>query len=189
MEEVVDDVRLKRRLTVDEYHVMAEAGILKQEDRVELIAGCIVEKSPIGPLHFHTVNRITQLLTLQAHSHAIVSVQNPVRLGPYSEPEPDLALLKRDLDTTRIAGAADVLLLIEVADSTLAHDRAVKLPLYAEAEIPEVWILALPEHTLEVYRQPHEGRYKQALFLSAGDTVTIEALPDVGDFAVADFLG
>jgi Uma2 family endonuclease len=115
-------------------------------------------------------------------------VQNPIRLGDLSEPEPDVVLLKPDLDTSRIPQPPDVLLLVEVADATLAKDRTVKLSLYAQAGIPEVWIVALPEDTIEVYRQPDGQRYKQILLHNRNDALSIEALPDVEALPGAEIL-
>ncbi len=173
---------------------MARAGILTEEDRVELLDGQIIEMSPIGAPHLHAVNRLMHLferLLLQQGNPppAVVSVQNPVRLGDLSEPQPDVALLEPRLDPERLPGPEDVLLLIEVADATLEKDREVKLPRYAAAGIPEAWIVALPVDRVEVYRRPSENGYKQALFLSRGDVLEGEALPELGRLPVEDVLG
>lgn len=176
----------QHRLTTDRYHAMIAAGILTEDDRVELLEGKLVDRSPIGPRHLFTVNHLTQLLIHHVGSSAMVSIQNPVHLSPASEPEPDVVLLRPEVNRTRVPIARDVLLLIEVADATLETDRRIKLPLYAEAGIPEVWIVALPEDVLEVYRQPREGRYTQAQFLSGADTVTIGTLPELDPLTVRD---
>jgi len=127
------------KFTVDEYARMAEAGILGEDDRVELLEGEIVEMAPIGPPHAGCVNRLTRLLTSRLGDRAVVGVQNPIRLGSLSEPQPDLTLLRprRDLYSEGHPEADDVLLVVEVASSTSAFDRQVKMPLYAQAGIPQ----------------------------------------------------
>ena len=178
-----------RRLTVDEYHAMIRAGILYEGERVELIEGILVKMAATGPRHLYAVNRLAQLFFQGAYPHAMVSVQGSIRLNERSELEPDLALLRLDLDTSRLPGPEDVLLLIEVADSALKTDRAVKLPLFAAAGIAEVWLVALPEDRVEVYREPANGHYKRALFLEREDKVDIAALPEAGAFSVDEVLG
>ena len=177
----------QHRLTTDRYHAMIEAGILTENDRVELINGSIIDMSPIGPRHYHTVISLTQTFSTHVGTQALVSVQNPIHLPMHSEPEPDIVLLRPEMPKDRIARPEDILLVVEVSDSTLAFDRSVKLPLYAEAGLPEVWIVALPEDVLEVYRAPRGRRYTQAQFLSGADTVAIEALPEVEALTVGDF--
>src|SRR5690554_3847041 len=136
----------ERRFTVEEYHAMARAGILTEDDRVELLEGRIVTMSPIGSRHVEVVRRLTELFILRAREHAIVSAQNPVRLDRHSEPEPDLALLvRKEAYAARHPRPDEVLLLIEVAASTLAFDLREKVPLYARAGIGEVWVVALDE--------------------------------------------
>ena len=178
-----------RLFTVDEYHAMARAGILHEDDRVELIDGILVKMAPVGPRHFHCVARLTKLLALQTHSYAAINVQSPVRLDERNEPEPDLMLFRADLDASRLPGPEDVFLLVEVADSTLETDRAVKVPLYARAGIAEVWIVALREDRVEVYREPSNGRYKQMRVLEREDEADIAALPEAGPFSVDELLG
>jgi Uma2 family endonuclease len=150
----------RRPITVSEYHRMGEVGILGERDRIELIEGELVAKSPIGSHHHGTVNQLTHSLVLAVGEHAVVSVQGPVRLDDFNEPEPDFALLKPRPDFYRDAhpGPADVLLLIEVADTSLNYDRAVKRALYARHSIPELWIVDLTSREVEVCRQPkHDG--------------------------------
>jgi len=151
----------KYRFTIEEYHQMGEAGIIAEEQRVELINGEIVEMSPINSPHGGVVNLLNNLLHKLLSDQYIISVQNPVELGKYSEPEPDLTVLvhRPDFYAKSHPTPSDVLLIIEVADSSLQKDREVKLPLYAEASIPEVWIINLPERQVEVYRQPKEASY------------------------------
>src|SRR6476659_3569905 len=135
----------RRPITVTEYHRMGEVGILGDRDRVELIEGELVAMSPIGSYHHGTVNKLNHALVQAVGERAVVSVQGPVRLDEFSEPEPDLALLKPRPDFYRDAhaGPADVLLLIEVADTSLNYDRAVKRALYARHTIQELWIVDL----------------------------------------------
>ena len=151
----------RRPITVGDYHHMAEAGILTERDRVELIEGELVAMSPIGSYHHGTVNRLTHTLIHAVGDRAIVSVQGPIRLDDLSEPEPDFALLKPRADFYRDAHAvaADVLLLIEVADSSLNYDRAVKRALYARFGIAEVWIFNLTAGEIEICRQPTATGY------------------------------
>ncbi len=176
--------------TVEEYHAIGEAGILCEDSRVELIDGIITAMSPVGAAHIGCVNRLTRLfvqLELESGGAFTVSVQNPVRLGPHQEPEPDVALL-RPMGTVRVPEAADALLLVEVADSTLATDRAVKVPRYAAAGIPEVWIVDLGGEKVEVYRRPGAMGYAEDRVAEPGETLTLAALPDAGSIAVSDVL-
>jgi Uma2 family endonuclease len=135
----------KKLFTVDDYYRMAEAGILKSTDRVELIRGEIIEMSPIGRRHAASVDRATELFVTRLHGRAIVRVQNPNRLDQYSEPQPDISLLKPRTDYYESGHPepADIYLVIEVSDTPLAFDRDVKLPMYAIAGIREVWIVDL----------------------------------------------
>src|SRR5438105_616378 len=134
-----------RRFTVDDYYRMGKAGILTEDDRVELLDGEIVEMSPIGSPHAGGVTRCMRVLTRLLGDWAVVAVQNPVRLGPLSEPQPDVAVLKPrpDLYADSHPTPKDVFLIVEVADTSATADRQVKLPLYARAGIPEVWLLVV----------------------------------------------
>ena len=169
----------RRLFTVQEYHQMAEAGVLHEDDRIELIHGEIIQMDPIGNYPAAIVRRITMLLAPRLASQAIVNVQNPVKIGDHSEPEPDITILPFRDDYYASTGVtpADVLLLIEVSDSTIRIDRNVKLPLYATADIPEVWIVDANRQQLEVYRQPSEDRYQSVATLVREDTVTATRLP------------
>ena len=141
----------RRRFTVHDYHRMGESGILSEDDRTELIDGEIVQMTPIGGRHAACVNELTRILVGAVGRDAVVSVQNPIRLDDFHEPQPDLAVLRRreDYRSGRLPGSDDVVLLIEVADTTLRYDRGVKLPLYARAGIPEVWLVDLGGGILE----------------------------------------
>lgn len=155
-------VPARHRLSVDAYYKMAEIEILKRTDRVELIDGEIIDMPPIGSPHAGLVKRLTQQFARAvADGVVILSVQDPLRLTPYDEPEPDLMLLRPRADsyTESHPTAADVLLLVEVADSSLAYDRSVKLPLYGKFGMPEVWIVDIAGAVIEVYREPKESDY------------------------------
>ncbi|HME22085.1 MAG TPA: Uma2 family endonuclease [Acetobacteraceae bacterium] len=151
----------RRALSVAEYHRMAEAGILTERDRVELIEGELIAMSPIGSEHSGTVNALNRTLVRAVGDRAVVAVQNPVQLDDLSEPEPDFALLKpRDDDYRRSTPRPhEVLLIIEVADTSLAYDRAVKRSLYARHGIPEFWIVNLAAKQVEVCRSPAGEQY------------------------------
>jgi len=169
---------------------MAEAGILSEDDRVELIEGEIVEMSPIGSHHAACVNRLTRLFSRQGGDRAIVSVQNPIRLSEYSEPEPDLALLRprADFYAEALPGPEDTLLVVEVMETSAQYDRERKLPLYAEAGIPEVWLVDLAAECIEVYRRPSPEGYEDVRRRCRGERLSPQAFPDV-ELAVDDILG
>ena len=171
----------KHYFNVDEYYRMAQAGIFSENDRVELIDGEIIEMSPIGSLHAGCVDVLNSLLAQKVGRAAIVRVQGPIRINEYSEPEPDIALLKLRGDFYRHSHPtpADVLLVIEVTDTSLEYDRTVKLPLYARAGIPEAWLVILPKHVIEVHTEPKNGEYQKVQRLKRGNTLvssTIEGL-------------
>lgn len=179
MNAVLEQVR--HRVTVDEFHKMAAAGIFMEDDRVELIDGEMVDMAPIGSRHASIVKRLTNLLVTLAQGRAIVSAQDPLRLDPHSEPEPDLMLLKPRADFYSEAhpGAEDVLLLIEVCDTTVRYDREVKLPLYARQGVAEVWLIDLEARLVETCRmpQPEVGNYAERETHSGG-AIAPRALPD-----------
>jgi Uma2 family endonuclease len=170
-----------RRFTIEEYYRMAEAGILREDERVELIHGQIIEMTPIGPSHAAYVDTLNRLLVSVTGTAAIVRVQNPIRLPNDTEPEPDFALLvpRDDRYVSGHPGPADVLLVIEVAETSLAYVREVKVALYAEAGISEVWILDVTGERLIVFREPANGRYASTESLGKGDTVTSSRLQTV----------
>jgi Uma2 family endonuclease len=177
------------RFSVDDYEQMIEFGILTENDRVELIRGEILKKMPIGDPHIASVNRLNYLFNRQVGNAAIVSVQNPIRLAD-SEPEPDLALLqpRADFYASGKPQPGDILLLIEVADTTLDYDRDTKRSLYAQAGIQEYWIVNLTEGCVEVYRQPQpDGTYRDVQTRRPGEQVEVVALPGVS-LAVGDIL-
>lgn len=169
------------RFTVADYHRMAEAGILGEDSRVELIRGQIVDMAPIGAPHLGVVNRLTRLLPGVLSGRGILSVQNPVRLDDGSEPEPDVVVLMPRADDyeTATPRPSDVLLLIEVADTSPDDDREIKAPLCAENGIAECWIVNLVDRIVEVYRQPRNGRYADVRRAAPGQVLDIALLPGV----------
>jgi Uma2 family endonuclease len=171
----------QRPFTVAEYDRMIEAGILLEDERIELIDGAIVAMSPIGIRHVGCVHILNSSLTEALGRRVIVSVQNPVHIGDRSEPQPDVTVLRprSDFYNRSLATAADVLLLIEVADTSLDYDRTVKVPLYAQAGIPEVWVINLAAETVEVYTEPGTPTYQRVRTLKKGDVLTPTTLPDL----------
>jgi Uma2 family endonuclease len=167
--------------TVREYERMGEVGLFDEDDGVELIEGEIVEMAPIGSRHAACVDRLNRLLSAGAGDRAIVRVQSPVRLGERSEPQPDLALLRPRADFYAAAhpGPADVLLVVEVTDTSAAWDTEVKVPLYAAAGVPEAWVVDLPAGCVHVFSQPTPTGYRDARRAGPGDLVPVEDLPDL----------
>jgi Uma2 family endonuclease len=174
----VDAERARRLFTIEEYVRMAETGILRDDDRVELIEGEIVEMSPIGDPHAAFVVNLTHLLVNAVGDRARVRVQGPVRVPPRSLPQPDLALLRPRSYKREAAAAPDVLLVVEVADTSLRYDRTVKLRLYARAGIPEYWLIDASAETLEIYRAPSGDRYGESRRPPRGTTIAPLAFPD-----------
>ena len=160
---------LPHRFTVAEYHQMAVGGVFSEDDRVELIDGEVLEKTPIGSRHAGCVNRLNRLLVGAVGERAVVSVQNPVQVGDWSEPQPDIAVLRPrpDFYSDGHAQPADVLLLVEVADTSGPYDRGVKVPLYLAGGIPEVWVVDLPGDAVEVFRA------SGSVTLRPGDTAAV----------------
>lgn len=169
-----------RRYTVDEYHRMIETGIPDENDRVELIAGEIVAKPRITARDAACVTETGSWFILHLAGRAIVSIRSPVCLPPHSEPEPDAALLRSRPDRYResVPGPEDVLLIIEVSDSSLPYDRETKLPLYAAAGIPEVWIVDLQRRRVLVHRRPDGDMYREAIVIDDGSLSPV-AFPDL----------
>ncbi len=170
----------KRLLTIDEYYRMADAGVIGRDERVELIRGEIVQMSPIGSIHASVVDSMSQLFFDSVAGNAIVRVQSPIRLeAQISEPEPDISLLRHRQDRYRTAHPTpeDILLVVEVSDSSRAYDRGVKLPLYAEAGIPEVWIIAPDEDGIERYADLIDGEYRRMERFQLGDALAPALLP------------
>jgi Uma2 family endonuclease len=167
----------RRRFTVEEFYRLAEVGVLHEDDRIELIDGELIEMAAIGVPHADTVATLTDLAADLIGTGARISVQNPIHLGPRTEPQPDLALIRRRRYSVTHPTPVDIFLVIEVADSSLNYDRDVKVPLYAEAGIAEVWIVNLNGRTIERYSSPRDGRYTQIAIAAPGDTLTSLSLP------------
>ena len=175
-----------RRFTSDEVQAMLRAGILHEDDPLELIDGQLVVMSPIHDPHIVCVNRLNRLFVERTDPEVAVSVQNPVRIDEHNEPEPDVVL------STALDGAPrpnDVLLLVEVSGSTLDYDRDVKRSLYARAGLPEVWIVNLDDQQIEVHRNPDGDVYRTRHLTGLDDTVTPERPAPIGTVPVRDILG
>src|SRR3989442_10862607 len=171
---------VRRRFTVDEYHQMARAGILNEDDRVELIRGEIVHKMVIGSRHAACVARLNELLVARLRGRAILWPQNPLTILPDSEPEPDIILLRHRADfyAGELPGPDDVALLVEVADTSLRYDRHVKGPLYAEAGVQDYWIVDLTGGAVEVHREPVAGAVRLTERGARGGAPTALAFSD-----------
>ena len=175
------EVLNRHRLTVDEYYRMAETGVLAPDARVELIEGEIVDMAPIGSRHGSAVKRLNQLFVAAVGDRAIVAVQDPVRLSQRSEPQPDLMLLAPRADFYEHAHptAADVLLLVEVSDTTARYDRGIKLQLYARHGVSEVWIVDLDNRVLRTFRGPKDDTYTEVMETAHPSLLAPQALPGV----------
>jgi hypothetical protein len=182
---------VKRLFTVSEYRQMAQVGIFSEDDRVELLAGEIIEMSPISSRHASCVTRLNYLLQDRAKGRALVSVQNPIRLSDYSEPQPDVALLVPRANFYRDAHPTprDVLLVIEVCETSGEFDRRVKLPLYAKAGIPEVWLIDAAQEQIEVYHAPSVQGYGETQTLTRGQTLRAQLIPELIELKVEEMLG
>ncbi|MBK6638856.1 MAG: Uma2 family endonuclease [Rhodocyclaceae bacterium] len=167
------------RWSVDDYHQMAQAGLLDETDRIELIEGALFDMAPIGSKHAFIVNRLSQKLAATVGESTLVSTQNPVRLGEYSEPQPDIALVKAGNYMDTLPTAASVLLIVEVSHTTLDYDRDVKLALYARHNIPEVWLLDVAAGELTIYCEPAEGQYRLIRKPTKAEAVSPLLVPEV----------
>lgn len=170
-----------RRFTAQEYHRMGEVGILGEDDRVELVDGELVEMAPIGTRHLSCMVGLTHLLVERSRGRFFVSVQNPVRLGERDEPEPDVSLLRTrpGPGATEPPGPEDVLLVIEVSDTTLSYDRNVKLALYARAGVAEAWIVDLAGRRVEVHSDPGLDGYRTSRAFGPGEKIIAHAVEGV----------
>ena len=173
--------RQRRKFTVAEYYAMAEAGILTEKDRVELLDGDVVVMAAVSSRHAACVDWLARTLIPTLMETTIVRVRGPVRLNDRSEPEPDITLLARrdDFYASAHPGPQDVLLLIEVADSTLESDRDVKRQLYARAGIPEVWIVNLQDRRVETYTELEGDEYSSVRYYGSGENVAPLSFPDI----------
>ena len=178
-----------RRFSVDDYHRMGEAGIFDDDERVELLDGLVITMSPIGNRHAQAVRKLDKILQAKLGDRAIVDAANPLRLGRYSEPEPDVKVLRQPLAAyeDRPPSPADALLVIEVSESSLKKDRGPKLRSYAESGVRELWIVDLVHEHVEVHEEPVGERYRRSRVLRRGETIAPAAFPEDA-IAVADIL-
>lgn len=171
---------LRRTFSVEEFQRMAEAGVFAEGDRLELLDGEIVWMTPIGSRHAGCVRRLSEWFTRRLHADAIVSVQNPLVLSEQTEFYPDIALLKRrpDFYSESHPQAGDVLLVVEVADTTRDYDRRVKVPRYGRAGVPEVWVVDLLDRAIDVYREAVGDEYRDERRVGPGESLTIPGVPN-----------
>ena len=169
----------RHMFTTEEFHLMGEAGIFSEDDRVELLEGEIIEMSPIRSRHASCVDRLNELLVRTFGKKAIVRVQNPVVLSRHSEPQPDLALVRprKDGYAEKHPEPVDVFAIIEVMDSSRHYDRGPKLRAYSKAQIPEVWLVDLTTDAIEVYREPILGGYRHISQFQRGQRLSLAAFP------------
>jgi len=173
---------IRRRFTTAEYHTMVDAGILSEDDRVELLEGEIWQMTPIKERHFAGVTRLDYLFKgCLGAGAATVATQNPVHFDERSEPQPDVLVLRfrKDFYVERLPIPSDVFLLAEISDTTAEYDRRVKMVLYSRYDIPEAWLVDLPRSVVEVYRDPSPQGYREVLTLRRGDSISPLAFPDL----------
>ncbi len=178
-----------RKFTVDEYHTMIQSGILHEDDRVELLEGEIVEMSPIGKSHAACVDNLAELFIVSLSGTARIRIQNPLVLDAFSEPQPDIMILKYRKDAYRNAlpRPDDVFLLVEVGETSADRDRQLKLPLYARAGIREVWLIDLVNEVVERYLEPKGDTYQRVEKYASDQELSPQAFPDLR-LAVKDIL-
>lgn len=176
------------RWSVDEYHRMTTSGLLDETDRVELIEGELIDMAPIGCKHAFLVDRLAEMLGGGPRAGYMVRVQNPILLGELNEPQPDIALVRRNNYAERHPGPADILLVVEVSDTTLQYDREVKLSLYARHGIPEVWLFDVNAGEMTIYRDPADGQFRRNTTPSNSEHILPLMLPEVR-LALAEVLG
>lgn len=170
----------RRALSVGDFHRMGEMGLFRPDERIELIGGELITIAPIGGPHLRAVNVLSNLLSHALGRAAVVSTQNPIALPPDNEPQPDIAVLSADFwSRNSVPTAADVLLIVEVADTSLDYDRDHKVPLYAKHGIPEVWLINLQSQCIECFLQPAGQTYQVARELRAGDVLRPSRAPGV----------
>lgn len=172
---------------------MGESGILGEDDRVELLDGRLIDMPPIGPPHSHSVNNLEELFARRVYSDgppvARLSIQNPIQLGEYGAPQPDIVLYDPEMPTNRHPRPEDIYLVVEVADSTVEYDRQVKADHYAAAGIPEYWLVDLPGEAVDVFRQPEADGYAERVRHRRDEELSVAVLPDVTPIPVEEVLG
>lgn len=177
------------RLSRARYDAMIENGILTENDAVELLDGQLYEAMPKGRKHNALISRLNEMLVMKLHRRSTIYVQNSIALHEYSEPEPDLAVLKyrNDCYESALPEPRDVLFLVEVSDATLAYDRDLKIPLYASADIAEVWLVDVNARTVTVYAQPEGNRYLSEVVFTVGQSIPLSAF--AGESVAVNDLG
>jgi Uma2 family endonuclease len=180
----------RKRFTVDDYYRMGETGILKDTDRVELIEGEIVEMSPIGDRHAMAVNRATMIFARGLGDKVVVGVQNAAHMDRYNEPQPDIVLIRprEGFYGTGHPNPEDVVLMIEVSETSLRFDRIVKLPIYARNGIQEFWIVDLKNDVIHVHRDPKGNAYASIETRGRGEMVSPQQFPEF-EIRVDDLIG
>ena len=171
---------MRLRFSVDEYYKMIELGLIKDYEKAEIIDGEMIKKMTIGDRHAAAVNYLNRFFGRTVAENIMVCVQNPLRLTDFDEPEPDIVL--SDLtkyDGKRHPRPSEVILVVEVSDTTLKYDRDVKMKLYAEANIPEVWIVNLPNNIIEIHQDPSNDIYQITKIYNPGDMLESKALPEL----------
>lgn len=177
----MEDLPRRHRITVHDYHRMAEIGVLAPDARVELIEGEIIDMPPIGLEHLSVCDQLTRLLVRAVGDGGIVRVQGSVRLSDITEPEPDLVVLapREDFYRHQFANGRDVRLLIEVSQSTLRYDVDVKVPLYARHGVAEIWIVDLVNRSMLTFADPADGQYRARATIEQLGVLYPVALPGV----------
>jgi Uma2 family endonuclease len=188
-----DQEPVLRLFTVDEYYKMAEVGILRPDERVQLVEGKIVQMPPIGPRHAFNVGRLTELLRACFGDRSTIRSQNPLRLASGAEPEPDVAVVRSDPANPRAyesrhPGASDTLFVVEVADRTLTYDLGEKAQMYARHSVMDLWVVDLPGDRVVVHREPTPDGYASVVSVTRGATISALAFPDVS-FTADEILG
>lgn len=170
-----------KKFNIKDYHQMIHVGILQEDDGIELIRGEIVEMSPVGFKHAACVKKLNSLFAKKLGDQVIIGVQDPIKLNDNSEPQPDLVLLKpcEDFYATQHPIPDDIFLLIEVADTSIEYDRSIKIPLYAESKIQEVWLIDLNQNFLEIYQNPQSNYYQNRQKLSSQNLVVLNNLDKI----------
>jgi Uma2 family endonuclease len=181
---------IRKIFTVNEYHKMIDSGLFVGNSNYELIEGEIIKKMTQGEYHISCINRLNRIFSRRCGDEVIVSIQNAITISDISEPEPDVTLLRfqEDFYASGKATTKDVLLLIEVSDSTVSYDRTTKIRLYAEAGVQEVWLVNLPKQVLEVHSEPNNGKYKLVKKLSKNEIISPKLLPDI-NIKISEILG
>ncbi|MCD9188849.1 MAG: Uma2 family endonuclease [Pyrinomonadaceae bacterium] len=176
------ELAIKRfQFTVDDFNAMTEQGMFRPTDRLELIEGEIIEISPIGRLHARCVDLLNHFLNKYTAENVIIRAQSPIILDDLSEPQPDISILRFQADFYKQSHpkAADILLIIEVSDSTVEYDRTLKFPKYASAKIPEAWLINLEAERIEVHSNPKENIYGMVKIYQRGEEVLSETMPEL----------